>query len=132
MNESPTRVTKYSKAVLEVLGLKHHATNSELLLELRKIYPELSATTVHRVTSRLVAQSKIAEAPADVHGSMRYDANCTPHDHFVCMHCGGIRDLDVAERLIPHISEALGGCKITGRLLVHGSCEHCFVTNKEG
>lgn len=122
-----SRQTKYSKAVSEFLETKGHATNLQIQESLHKIYPELSATTVHRVTARLLEQNKLASAPPTSDGSMRYDHKTKPHDHFICTNCGGIRDIDVADKLIPLVSDALGGCKITGNLLIHGSCETCIL-----
>lgn len=125
------RDTKYSKELLTVISKLGHATNAELLVKINDVYPELSATTVHRASARLAERGKLGIAPSDMHGSMRYDANTEPHDHFVCTNCGGIRDIIVAESIIPTISSALGGCKITGRLLIQGSCETCLTKLKE-
>lgn len=122
-----TRQTKYSTAVTDFMTKNGHGTNYEILKSLRKKYPELSATTVHRVTSRLLHQGTLSSAPPSADGSMRYDINLTPHDHFICTNCGGVRDIDVANELIPLVSDALGGCKITGNLLIHGSCEACKI-----
>jgi len=119
------RHTKYTKAIISTLSNFGHAVNTELLEELRKSYPELSATTVHRTSARLAERGLISTAPPDAQGSMRYDTNLLPHDHFVCTLCGGIRDIQVAQEFIPAISSALGGCKITGRLLIYGNCEIC-------
>lgn len=124
------RETKYTKDILELMGNLGHATNAELTQELRKSYPDLSLTTVHRATARLQERGTLALAPSASDGSMRYDIKTSPHDHFICNGCGGIRDIDVAEKLIPTISKALGGCKVTGRLLIHGSCEHCLGVQK--
>jgi len=125
-----TRSTKYTKELTLILDELGHATNAVLLGELKKTYPDVSATTVHRVTARLLEQGRILEAPADAQGSMRYDATITPHDHFICNGCGGIRNIDIAEDFLPKISKELGGCKITGRLVIHGSCEKCLKKNK--
>jgi len=89
-----------------------------------------TCTTVHRITARLQERGVIALGPSMKDGSMRYDANTIPHDHFVCNDCDGTRDIDVANELIPRISESLGGCRVTGRLVIYGSCEKCLV--KEG
>ena len=129
-NMQMTRSTKYTTAILEIIKQSGHTTNAELLESLRTIYPELSATTVHRATARLCELGKIGEAPSDGHGAMRFDFNTVPHDHFMCTLCGGIRDLDVADALVPQISKALGGCQITGRLIIQGSCEKCFIKSK--
>ena len=124
-----SRETKYSTAIMLQLEKLGHATNSEMLTALRSTYPDLSATTVHRATTRLHERGKIREAPADRQGAMRYDFNTAPHDHFICTNCGNLKDIDIAENFIPIISKALGGCKVTGRLVIHGSCENCL--NKE-
>ncbi len=126
-----TRQTKYSKAVTDFLEKHDHATNSQILEYLHEIYPELSATTVHRVTARLCEQNRLAIAPPSSDGSMRYDYKTKPHDHFICNSCGGIRDIDVAESLIPLVNKALGGCKISGNLLIHGSCETCILNSNK-
>jgi len=121
-----SRETKYSKELLAALTTRQHATNADLLLDLQALFPEVSATTVHRVSSRLLEQGRVLEAPKDTHGAMRYDAVMTPHDHFICQLCGGIRNIDVATDVLPTISLALGGCKVTGRLVIYGSCETCL------
>lgn len=129
-NMQATRNTKYTTEILKIISKLGHATNLEILLVLRKSYPEVTATTVHRITTRLSDRGEIAEAPHDIQGAIRYDVKTQPHDHFLCQSCGGIRDIDVAEEVIPTISSALGGCRITGRLVIYGSCETCLIHNK--
>lgn len=126
-----TRTTKYSTEILEIVEYLRHATNAEIIDKLRLHYPTVSATTVHRVTVRLQSQGLFASAPPDRNGSMRYDANTTPHDHFICGICGGIRDLNVAESFIPKISNELGGCSISGRLVIYGECDKCRINPKK-
>mgnify|MGYP006297941729 CR=1 FL=1 len=120
------RQTKYCTDIEEILRSTGHASNYELLRELRKKYPTLSATTVHRATARLSERGQIASAPPEKNGSMRYDTNTLPHDHFVCQTCERIRDIDIAENVIPMVNSALGACKVTGRLVIYGSCENCI------
>lgn len=122
------RSTKYSTAALDALNKLGHATNFELLDKVRVLFPDVSATTIHRVTSRLLGRDIIAKAPSDNFGSMRYDSNTKPHDHFICSICGGIRDIDVAESFVPKISAEMGGCSISGRLVIYGDCEKCKVS----
>jgi Fe2+ or Zn2+ uptake regulation protein len=126
-----TRNTKYSKEIENILELYGHATNSQILKQLNVPYPEVTATTVHRVTTRLAERGVVTEAPRDKTGATRYDSNTLAHDHFICNLCDGIRDIDIAKELIPKISNALGGCKITGRLVINGNCEACLINYKE-
>lgn len=130
-NMKTARDTKYSKDVLLAIQKLGHATNADVHTLLTAKYPEVSATTIHRASARLYERGLIGNAPVDVHGAMRYDADINAHDHFICTKCGGIRDIDIAEDFIPKISKALGGCKVTGRLVINGSCESCLKNTSE-
>lgn len=127
-----SRETKYCAAIRSALAQIGHATNAQLLSQLRQSYPDLSATTVHRVTTRLLAGGEIQMAPNTVNGSVRYDANLVPHDHFVCAGCDGVRDIDVASQILPYLVTALGDCKPSGRLAVTGTCAQCDVNLNKG
>lgn len=119
------RKTKYSQAIERILESRGHATNFELLTELQKIYPDLSATTVHRATTRLANRGIISMAPHGKDGSMCYDANIVPHDHFQCMICGVLRDADVVDKVIPILESSIEDCHISGRLTIGGICKNC-------
>lgn len=119
------RTTKYSTAVTHALQSLGHATNAEIIALIRREYPEVSETTIHRVTARMAEHGDIAFAPRDDHGAIRYDNNITAHDHFICTGCGGLRDIDVAEEIMPTIVSALGGCDVSGRLEIKGRCSTC-------
>ncbi len=127
MNVTSTteRQTKYCQSIEETLHFLGHATNAELLNNLQLTYPDLSATTVHRATARLASRGKIAIAPTDNSGSMRYDANIKPHDHFQCSVCGRLHDTDIKDKIIPILESTIDGCSISGQLLVTGACKKC-------
>lgn len=122
------RQTKYCQAIEDALCKLGHATNNQLLVVLRSMYPELGATTVHRATARLATRGKIGIAPPDRDGAMRYDANTVPHDHFLCSDCGLLQDTDVKDKVVPVLEKAVDGCSISGRLTISGICKRC---NKE-
>ncbi len=122
---SSQRQTKYCQSIEIMLEAMGHATNTELLIELRNTYPNLSATTVHRATARLASRGTIAVAPTSHDGSMRYDTNVVPHDHFLCTNCGMLRDTDVKHRVVPILESAIGDCHISGRLTISGICRQC-------
>lgn len=120
------RTTKYVLAVKEYLAHAGHATNAELLLALQQQYPQLSATTIHRITARLIERGEILLAPAGKDNVLRFDANKVPHDHFMCLNCGLLRDASLDQKVRPLIEESIGdGCKISGRLIVSGLCKNC-------
>lgn len=111
--------------VREVMQGLGHATNAQLLEALQQEYPSLSATTVHRITERMLERGELLLAPAS-DNAHRYDANLTPHDHFMCTNCGMLRDADLDEKVRPMIERSIGdGCTISGRIVVSGLCKHC-------
>ena len=120
------RQTKYCNAIKNTLAAHGHATNNDLLLELRKLFPELSATTVHRATSRLAERGEIGTAPASKDGSMRYDINKEQHDHFLCSSCDLLRDTDIKDKVTPILESTIGDCRISGRLTISGICKKCI------
>lgn len=125
------RTTKYTDSIMEIMDSLGHATNDQILKRLRGQYPELSATTVHRATTRLKMRGLLSCAPSDSRGSIRYDFNNLPHDHFICNGCDGIKDISVAEGLKPIIEQSLDGCRINGRLTISGQCNKCIEGTKE-
>lgn len=132
MTESITqdRTTKYVVAVRDLMSRLGHATNTELLNDLQGTYPDLSATTVHRITTRMVERGELQMAPSSHEHSMRFDANLLPHDHFSCERCGLLRDANLGGILRPEIEKTIGDdCSISGSLTVSGICKQC---NKEG
>jgi len=125
------RQSKYCLAIEDVLSPMGHATNAELLAELRNDFPSLSATTVHRATARLADRGAIGVAPANQFGSMQYDANIVPHDHFQCSSCGLLRDTNIKDKVTPILESSIDGCSISGRLTISGKCKNCMRGDNE-
>lgn len=125
LNTNSPRATKYSVAVLAYLQQHNHSTNLQIIEGLRQSYPELSKTTVHRVTARLLAQGKLRWAPASRDNAARYDSNVLPHDHFNCRHCDRLRDIYVPAKLLASVQSQLGKCQIDGSVVVTGLCGRC-------
>lgn len=128
VKSSVSRQTKYATAVLKALQLMKHATNLELLKEVQKDYPEVSATTVHRVSARLKERGIIGCAPKPTNGSERYDINPSPHHHFMCVKCSGICDVPEtteARAVINQLKELSGECALAGTLTMRGICKRC-------
>jgi Fe2+ or Zn2+ uptake regulation protein len=125
------RKTKYCIAIEEILERFGHATNQEILMELRNTFPTLSATTVHRATARLAQRGTISIAPHTNDGSMRYDANTNKHDHFICSSCDVIKDANIINKVAPVMESAISGCHISGPLTIFGVCKECALGGKK-
>lgn len=125
------RTTKYTKAVRSYTQQVGHATNFQILSHLHGDYPELSATTVHRITARMVERGELAVAPAGQENAARFDANIHPHDHFQCLNCDRLRDMELPVEMFEAIQNMMGDCKLSGRLVVQGSCNKCIKYTEE-
>ena len=121
------RKNTYTTEILQIVRQHGHATNQQIATLLRESYPRVSDTTVHRVTQRLADEGLVARAPMTQDGCLRYDANLTLHEHFVCQDCGRLRDIDVPSSTRLDIEATLGGCQITGKLTIHGNCHACII-----
>lgn len=119
------RTTKYISAVRQELAARGHATNAQLLDAIRTSLPATSATTIHRVTTRLLDAGELQPAPA-LDGAMRFDANTSPHDHFICLSCGRLRDVVLPSSIRATIEQQMDdGCELSGSLTISGTCKNC-------
>ena len=129
--EPTTRQTKYCTQIEALASELGHASNAQILQGLQRIYPELSATTVHRATARLASRGKLGIAPNDINGSMRYDANTQPHDHFLCSQCGILKDVDIADQVTKLLQQSITDCGASGRITISGTCKQCSKGGKQ-
>ena len=103
-----------------------HPTADWIFQQLRPRYPDLSLATVYRNLSQMRASGRI-QSVGVVDGQERFDADLSPHTHFICTGCQSVRDL-------PYIALPLDtkkraedyGLHITGiSLQLTGLCPRC-------
>ena len=123
------RNTKYVSAIKSYLNNVGHATNLDILKVLKKTYPKVTATTVHRVTERLVKNNEFKIAPTSLGNSMRFDINNSDHDHFMCHDCERLRDVIIPESIVNSLKELVPGCHIESGLTIMGICSDCLKLN---
>lgn len=127
---------KYSrqrKAIKDFLMTrKDHPTAETVYLNVRETYPHISLGTVYR---NLTLLSDIGEIQK-LHlgdGLDHYDADTHPHDHFLCMECGAVLDIDFRSdddfNMDEQINSVFDGM-ITGHITYfHGICPECCKTS---
>jgi Fur family transcriptional regulator, peroxide stress response regulator len=126
----PQRRSKQRERLLELLrSTKEHPTASWLYDRLKPDFPSLSLGTVYRNLAALKQQGLLRALPA---GSTfdRFDADTSPHYHFVCERCGGIEDLPFPfDPSIEAKAAEASGRRVSGyRLDVYGFCARCAGT----
>lgn len=119
------RETKYTRAVMSAVRRLGHATNAQIALAIRNDFPNVSDTTVHRITNRFHEDGTLGVAPKAADGAVRYDANTLFHDHFICEGCGVMRDVILPATVRREIQGMLDGCCLNGSLTLVGDCTKC-------
>ncbi|UCH10439.1 MAG: transcriptional repressor [Fidelibacterota bacterium] len=119
------RKSKQRDAILQVLqGTDSHPTAEWIFSRVRREIPNISLGTVYRNLNQLADGHLIQRIFDD--GHLRFDANLHRHDHFRCIHCQRILDLEVE---LVGLDEAISDddrFNATGYSLeVTGVCNEC-------
>lgn len=125
------RAVRYSEkreAILRLLqSTQSHPTADWIYQSLKPTHPDLSLGTVYRNLAFFQEQGTVRSV-AVVGGQERYDADMSPHSHFICDRCGAVLDLPeipVDRELDRQVSE--GRCLRVSHhdLVFHGTCSCC-------
>lgn len=82
---------------------KDHPTADMVYMNVRQQYPNISLGTVYRNLTLLTERGEIRRISVG-DGVDHFDADTSPHNHFICKRCGRVIDLEMES--IEHISEA--------------------------
>lgn len=75
-----------------LMGRRDHPTADAVYMSIREEFPNISLGTVYRNLNLLVDLGEIQKLTCG-NGPDRFDADTSPHYHFVCRHCGAVSDL---------------------------------------
>jgi len=121
---------KYSRQremIKNFLMTRHdHPTADIVYQNVRKQDPNISLGTVYRNLTLLSDIGEIKRLRLG-DGVDHFDADISPHYHFICSECGGVSDLEMDS--IEDITK-IAGARFKGRISGHmtyfyGTCEHC-------
>lgn len=101
-----------------------HPTAEEVYFEVKKVLPNVGIATVYRNLRNLRSNNEI-NCVQSTDGKEHFDANLSPHAHFICESCGKITDIFLSEeqsKMLYTISD--------GRLQLnyYGLCPDCEKT----
>ena len=126
---------KKRSAILEYLrSTTAHPSAETVFTDLKQQIPDLSMGTVYR-NLNLFRQQGLASVVATVRGVERFDANTTPHVHFICNTCDKVMDLmemEVPQVLKNTASQCSGGRADACQLSFTGVCGECLTHNTIG
>lgn len=132
-NETFSRLTEHGikpsmqrMAVMEYLMThRTHPTVDEIYTALHPSMPTLSKTTVYNTLKLLTDKGAALQLTIDERNCC-YDADTTPHAHFLCTRCGRVYDLDLqSKRLMRAVILPLGFTPDEVQLYYRGCCAQC-------
>jgi Fur family transcriptional regulator, peroxide stress response regulator len=85
-----------SEILREIAADETHPDVERIFHAVRRRVPAISLDTVYRALSALTERGLITRV-SFTPGRARYDANPARHHHFVCTHCGLVRDVEDAD-----------------------------------
>lgn len=114
-----------------LMSRKDHPTADIVYMNVRQQNPNISLGTVYRNLTLLADIGEIRRLRVG-DGVDHFDADISPHYHFVCTECGAVIDLEMDS--IEGITE-LAGAGFNGRIAGHvtyfyGSCGNCAKSEK--
>ena len=127
--ETVRKHSKKREAILEALRCaKDHPSAEMLYSRLKGTYPDLSLGTVYRNLAFFINDGEITSVGA-VAGQERYDADTSPHAHFICRRCGRVLDVETPalERMDEAVERETGGLVLSHALSFTGECAECLV-----
>ncbi len=117
------RNTKQKDLILKIINNScNHPTANEVYEIARLDIPNISLGTVYRILNNLVEKGKIRNINTmdDIH---HYDNINHKHDHFICIKCGLVEDVEKNSKEIKTINNnQVLDCDITYK----GICEKCI------
>ena len=110
----------------ELAGTEEHPDAETVYSNMRKRVPAISLDTVYR-TLRLFEEKGLIVRMGAMKGRARFDADTSPHHHFVCTQCGLVRDIydDTFNRLKATRGIPEMGCVNSVHVELRGLCRTC-------
>lgn len=111
---------------------KAHPSAEAVFAAVRKKMPNISLDTVYRTLASMEEAGVVFRV--GLSSKARFDADLTPHYHFVCMNCGEVYDIfpsaDEKQVLVPHNINEFGEVKNVN-LQFRGICNRCRKTAED-
>jgi len=120
MRFSPKR-----KEILEsVRSTVNHPTAQEVFEQVRTAMPTISLATVYRDLAQLANHGEIRTIQTGE--SLRYDGRISDHQHFQCIRCHTLYDLDISLEKFVFELEMKNEHEVIGyELILNGICNNC-------
>lgn len=118
------RNTYQTAVVIKAVKKLNHTTNRQLWNVVKQDIPDITLTSIHRITQRLRLEGYVGCLPT-FNGENVIDANPLSHSHFLCRQCNKVENIVINESIIKSIHNQLNHISNNGILLIVGNCCDC-------
>jgi Fur family peroxide stress response transcriptional regulator len=110
----------------EIASSREHPDAETLLRAIQPRMPTVSLDTVYRTLWMLNSLGLISTL-GPRRDSLRFDANVSPHHHYVCIRCGLVRDFESPDlNSLPIPARVTGlGSVVESHVEIRGVCDTC-------
>ncbi|MCM1044312.1 MAG: transcriptional repressor [Candidatus Gastranaerophilales bacterium] len=110
-----------------LMGRKDHPTADMIYTNVRQQYPNISLGTVYRNLSLLAETGEIRRLRVG-DGVDHFDADLSPHYHFICTKCGAVSDVHMPNMdTIAEVADANFDGRVDGNVTYfYGVCADCL------
>lgn len=119
--------SKQRDAIIEFLhGRTDHPTAEFIYTNIKKDYPKISLGTVYRNLSLLEELGQIQKVSCG-DGTDHFDADTTPHNHFICRKCNCVMDIKMEniDFINTLASTSFNGLIEGNKTFFYGLCPDC-------
>jgi len=107
---------------------KSHPTADDVYVDVKQQFPNISLGTIYRNLKLLIDIGEVVKV-CSTDGKDRFDGTPEPHNHFQCMKCNQVMDLDFDMENIHRINQ-LAGDNFDGEItssstMFYGTCSDC-------
>ena len=128
LKDNGLKVTPQRIAIYNYLtNTTAHPTADAIYKALEENYPALSLATVYKTLDTFKVKGLIQELNVG-EDSFRYDADDSPHPHFLCKICGTVYDLPILEgfaKFKESLAKETGHNIDSEQLYLYGTCKDC-------
>lgn len=134
--EQGYKITPQRREIFEiVVHNKSHPKAEDIYHALKERMPDVSLATVYNTLKTLKDLGLIQVIGAIGDDSVHYDPTTRPHDHFYCLCCNRILDVEESKDYPGYSERIIPGFKIVRQQVTYyGYCPECLATlrSREG
>ena len=126
------RYSKKREAILDAFrSTTSHPAAEWIYMELKPRFPDLSLATVYRNIASFLEEGELISVGV-VDSKERYDADLSPHSHFICDRCGAVMDVRLSDSgaIDRDVEQELDARVSRHDLTFHGVCGHCLSSER--